>query len=280
MPLTDSLDPVRRKFSRSGSAAAWDAMYERDAGRLDEANFRRRRDLAVAEVLALATPASRVLDLGCGSGPVLAELRRRGIDAVGIDCAPDMLAYAAARLRRLGLDDGGLHQGDCRATGFPDASFDVVVCLGVISFVEDYGLILAEIGRLLKPGGTMILSFRNAFRPLASDPAVLVRRLLGMALRRRHPAAAFAIGRFLDHREVLARIDALGFRYVAFHGIGFGPFCIAGRPLFGERRSIALSDGLSRLFARLGIERPLRWLTDVSVWIHRKPTPSSEEQAP
>lgn len=271
---SNSTADVRHRFSNADAAGRWNALYAADTESLEDENFRLRRDSALARIVNLARPGSRMLDLGCGSGPVLAELRRRGIDAVGLDASPDMLENARRRLRSLGLDEAGLQLGDCRAAPYPAASFDVVACLGVISYVEDYEPVLDEIVRLLKPGGTALVSFRSCHNPVFSDPLALARRLVRGALtpllgHRRPPP--FEIGRFLDHREVCRKIERRGLRYVEFVGIGVGPFRLAGKKLFSERHSIRISRWLSRKFAVLGLHRPLRWLTDVSLWVYEKP---------
>lgn len=270
----DRMTEVRRRFSNEDSAGKWCRMYETETELLDEANYRQRRDIAVASVLARLGPGERVLDLGCGAGPVLVELRRRGIRASGLDYSEDMLANARRRLRAEGLDDGDLLAGDCRHAPWPDATFDVILCLGVISYVEHYEAIIAEADRLLKPGGTLLISFRNVFNPIFSDPVAtarhVARRLLSPLLGAVRPEP-FVIGRFMDHREVTRQIEARGFVCVDFFGIGFGPFRIAGRRLFNERQSIEISRRLSAAAVRFGIRRPLRWLTDVSLWVYRKP---------
>lgn len=270
----DLMATVRHRFSHANAAGKWNDLYATDTERLDEANYRSRRDITVAQVMRIATPNARILDLGCGTGPVIGELRRRGLDVVGLDYSEDMLKHARARLRALGLDESDLIQGDCRKTPYAGASFDVVVCLGVISYMEDYGPVLDEIYRLLKPGGTAFISFRNVFNPIFSDPVSLAKRGLRKLLSPLiGPCAAekFEIGRFLDHRVVTTKIAALGFRYVEHFGIGFGPFRFAGRALFSERRSIRISRWLAKMFAFFSIRRPLRWLTDVSLWVYRKP---------
>lgn len=270
---SDSMADVRHRFSDADAADKWHRMYASETDHLDEANFRERRDVTVDYVMRLVSPGDRVLDLGCGAGPVLTELRRRGVDVTGIDYSEDMLENARRRLRAERLGDGRLFQGDCRDTGLPAGSFDVIVCLGVIAYMEDYDPVLDEIRRLLKPGGVVLISFRNAFNPVFSDPATLFRRLLRtlatpfIGPRRDGP---FRIGRYLDFREVTQRLRRRDFEYMDFFGIGFGPFRIAGRPLFSERFSIRLSQLLGRCARALGLRHPLRWLTDVSLWVYRR----------
>lgn len=275
MPATiKGMADVRHRFSHADAAGKWNAMYADETERLDECNFRLRRDFTVAQVLSIVTPDSQVLDLGCGAGPVVSELRQRGVKVVGIDYSEDMLEHARARLRSQGLTDDWLFQGDCRNTAFQDESFDVIVCLGVISYIENYDPALAEIKRLLKPGGTVILSFRNVFNPVCSDPVALLRYVARSALQPvlgPRPAEPFEIGRFLDYRVVNRKMDGLGFKCLDFAGIGFGPFRIAGKRLLDERQSISLSRGLARCFEFLHMRRPLRWLTDVSLWVYQKP---------
>lgn len=293
----DSMHEVRERFSHAGAAGRWSALYSTETGRLEDLNFRVRRDTAVAEVLSLvahgresadaASPVHaanpRVLDLGCGTAPVLSELRRRGVDVLGMDYSADMLEHARARLRAMGLDAGGLVQGDCRATQYPGGHFDVVVCLGVISYLENYEPVIAEIDRLLKPGGTVLISFRNVFNPLFSDPVALARRALRtllVPLLGPRPAPPFEIGRFLDHRVVTQKIEALGYHRRAFFGIGFGPFRFAGRALFSEQQSIRLSNRLARAFAHQPLSSLQRWLADVSLWVYRKPADARAVDAP
>lgn len=269
-----SMADVQHRFSHADAAGKWDAMYSSETEQLDEANFRLRRNITVTQVLRMVNTESHVLDLGCGTAPVLSKLRRYGVKVSGLDYSADMLEHARSRLRSLGLDDTDLQQGDCRATPYPAASFDVIVCLGVISYIENYDAVLDEIDRLLKPGGRVLISFRNVFNPVFSDPVRLlkqsVKKLLGRSFNPRLDEP-FVIGRFLDFHSVNEKMEARRFDLVDFFGIGFGPFCFSGKKLFSESRSIRLSRWLTQVFDRLVIHRTRRWLTDVSLWVYQKP---------
>jgi SAM-dependent methyltransferase len=97
----------------------------------------------------------RVLDAGCGSGPLYAALRGRGAVVTGIDASAGMLALAE---RRLG-GDADLHQVDLRdRLPFDDGAFDVVVSSLVLHYLEDWNPTLAELRRVLRPGGRLIAS--------------------------------------------------------------------------------------------------------------------------
>ncbi|CAL9373958.1 2-methoxy-6-polyprenyl-1,4-benzoquinol methylase, mitochondrial [Streptomyces sp. enrichment culture] len=113
-------------------------------------------------MLALAGDVAgrRILDAGCGSGPLSAALRDRGAVVTGIDVSAGMLALAR---RRLG-DDVALHRVDLRdPLPFADGAFDDVVASLVLHYLEDWGPTLAELRRVLGPGGRLIASVDHPF---------------------------------------------------------------------------------------------------------------------
>ncbi|MGN9847318.1 class I SAM-dependent methyltransferase [Nonomuraea sp. H19] len=126
--------------------------------------------LARPAITALAGDVAgrRILDAGCGSGPLSAELRDRGAVVTGIDSSAGMLALAR---RRLG-DDAALHVVDVRdPLPFADGAFDDVVASLVLHYLEDWGPTLAEMRRVLRPGGRLIASVQHPFVDyLLQDP--------------------------------------------------------------------------------------------------------------
>ncbi|UNX55690.1 class I SAM-dependent methyltransferase [Georgenia sp. TF02-10] len=113
-------------------------------------------------VLALAGDVTghRILDAGCGSGPLMAALRDRGAVVTGIDRSTGMLALAR---RRLG-EDVDLHVVDLRdPLPFDDGAFDDVTASLVLHYLEDWGPPLAELRRVLRPGGRLIASVDHPF---------------------------------------------------------------------------------------------------------------------
>ena len=103
-------------------------------------------------MLALAGDVAgrRILDVGCGSGPLFAALRDRGAIMTGFDNSAGMLELAR---RRLG-DDADLQVADLgRPLPFPDNAFDDVVASLVLHYLEDWSAPLAELRRVLQPAG-------------------------------------------------------------------------------------------------------------------------------
>ena len=102
----------------------------------------------------------RILDAGCGSGPLFAALRDRGAIVTGIDNSAGMLRLAR---RRLG-DGADLQVADLGSTlPFPDDTFDDVTASLVLHYLQDWGPALAELRRVLKPGGRLIVSVDHPF---------------------------------------------------------------------------------------------------------------------
>ena len=113
-------------------------------------------------ILALAGDVTgrRILDAGCGSGPLFAALRDRGAIVTGFDASTGMLEQAR---RRLG--DGAALQVAALGSPlpFPDGAFDDVIASLVLHYLEDWGPALAELRRVLKPGGRLIVSVDHPF---------------------------------------------------------------------------------------------------------------------
>jgi phosphatidylethanolamine/phosphatidyl-N-methylethanolamine N-methyltransferase len=113
-------------------------------------------------------PGDRVLEVGVGTGlslPVYPE----GAEVVGIDISEPMLERARARLDALGRDDVVLQKMDARAMLYPDGHFDRLLAPYVISVVADPEVVLREMVRVCRPGGTVIVvnHFQSDFKPLA-----------------------------------------------------------------------------------------------------------------
>jgi ubiquinone/menaquinone biosynthesis C-methylase UbiE len=93
----------------------------------------------------------RVLDVGCGTGALLESLAARSREIHGVDVSPDALRFCARR----GLTCVAL--ADALAVPFPSGHFDVITAIGIIEHLDDEAAFLAEMRRLLRPGGVLIL---------------------------------------------------------------------------------------------------------------------------
>ena len=143
-PGVNDYDSFAEAYTASSENNLVNAYYERPA------------------MLALAGDVAgrRILDAGCGSGPLFAALRDRGAIVTGFDKSAGMVELAR---RRLGAD------ADLRVAElgsplpFPDGTFDDVTASLVLHYLEDWRPALAELRRVLKPGGRLIVSVNHPF---------------------------------------------------------------------------------------------------------------------
>jgi SAM-dependent methyltransferase len=99
-----------------------------------------------------------VLDVGCGTGEIIVRLAEKFPHAslIGVDLEEGHLARAAARCGAFGTRVR-FEQGDALALPFADSAFDLVVCRHLLQAVPDAGRVIAEIRRVLRPGGRLHL---------------------------------------------------------------------------------------------------------------------------
>ena len=111
-------------------------------------------------------PGDRVLDLGCGFGRHAFEAARRGARVVALDAGADELAQVRAMFLAMLVEgelDGershaGAVRGDARRLPFSDGAFDRVIAAEVLEHIEDDAHAMAELARVLRPGGTMAVT--------------------------------------------------------------------------------------------------------------------------
>ena len=117
----------------------------------------------IAFVLERVGKSDDVLDMGCGTGRLTLPMARQAGSVTGMDLTAGMMAEASRKAQADGLDVR-FQQGDMAAMPFPDDSFDVVVCMLALMHVppEDRGRVFAEVRRVLRPGGRLLIGVKNA----------------------------------------------------------------------------------------------------------------------
>jgi SAM-dependent methyltransferase len=158
--MTDASDR-----SRAFAAAAVAEQYER---RLEPVVFDPwARDLVAAAAVA---PGDRVLDVASGTGAVAraaASAATASGSVVAVDISPAMLARSAARLAGSGAAAIEFREAPADALPLPDEAFDAVLCQQGLQFFADADAALAEMRRVLAPGGRLAVSVWEPGRRLA-----------------------------------------------------------------------------------------------------------------
>src|SRR5439155_26744182 len=113
---------------------------------------------------------ANALDVGCGGGLLAEELARLGLRVTGVDPSVPSLEVARAHAAHAGLEIAYL-PGFGEALPLLDSSFDLAVCCDVLEHVDDVDRVVAEIGRVLRPGGLFVYDTIN--RTIASRLVVV-----------------------------------------------------------------------------------------------------------
>jgi ubiquinone/menaquinone biosynthesis C-methylase UbiE len=238
-------------------AVYWRDVYD-DPG-IDGAIYRLRQERVLEAFDAARVPEkSRVLEIGPGAGLVTVELARRGHRVTCIDPAAAMLENTSARAAAAGLGDRvSTTLADAQALPFADASFDAVVAVGVLPWLDDPRTALREIRRVLVPGAAVVLTSDNRARlsflldprlsPVMVEAAKRVDRALvrglGMSSRRR----AGTLPRRYRNGEVDGMLAEAGLEKQSGSSVGFGPFTLARRRVVPARLEVGLHARLQRM---------------------------------
>lgn len=167
---------------------------------------------ALIDGLELA-PNSRVLDAACGTGHTTVALAERGHAVSGLDLTPEMLGTAEklAKSRQVTID---WILGDVHHLSWPDNTFDAVTCRRAAHHFQDLGLFLAEVARVLKPGGRLGISDMTA-----PTPAI---------------AGLNQLERFRDDSHYAARTANEWARLVGDHGLDLLILTVQAEPMTPE----------------------------------------------
>jgi phosphatidylethanolamine/phosphatidyl-N-methylethanolamine N-methyltransferase len=137
-------DAVRSAYRR------WAPVYDHTFGRV--AAEGRKHSVEI-----INQGKGRVLEVGVGTGLSLPAYGRH-LEIVGIDLSPEMLEKARERVATEGLTNvTGLHEMDASDLKFPDAAFDTVVAMYVMTVVPDPEKVMRELSRVCRAGGEVII---------------------------------------------------------------------------------------------------------------------------
>jgi 2-polyprenyl-3-methyl-5-hydroxy-6-metoxy-1,4-benzoquinol methylase len=227
---------------------------------------RARRIVALLRDCAgVSLDGKRVLDVGCSAGLMTREIAAGARFTVGLEIAADALAYAAAHHSR--RDQLAFIRGSAERLPFPTAAFDVVICNHVYEHVADVHALLAEIERVLRPGGVCWFAAGHTFQ--------LVEPHHRLPLRAAMPRSwASAVMRLLGRGGSYDERFVPPWRLRSLLRV-IGTPRLASAAALRDPERYELATGLLRYgFTRRLIRRcavPVAWLAPTHLWIVEKP---------
>ncbi|MGD0729754.1 MAG: methyltransferase domain-containing protein [Terracidiphilus sp.] len=153
----------------------------------------------VLEWLA-AQPGERILDLGCGDGQLTQRIAAAGASVAGVDASPEMVA--AARLHGIAASEGSAEQ-----LPYPDAAFDAVFSNAALHWVRDQDAMMAEVRRVLKPGGRFVAEMGGH-----GNIAAIRVALMAVLARHGHADAEEGVNYYPTPEGYTRRLERHGFR--------------------------------------------------------------------
>jgi ubiquinone/menaquinone biosynthesis C-methylase UbiE len=153
-----------------------------------------------------------LFDAGCGTGSNMLLLSSQVRHIVGIDYSQGAVERCRERLRANDIENAGVIEGNITQLPFPDSSFDKVLCLSVLQYMDDgeVKLALTEFTRILKDGGVLILHVKNASSIYLST--LLIGKKMKLLLRKQTK-----LGYFRPYRWYMTTLRSLGFDIVDFN---------------------------------------------------------------
>jgi ubiquinone biosynthesis O-methyltransferase len=161
-------------------------------------------------------PEEVILDGGCGNARDLIQLAPHGCKCVGIDFSPNMVEEAKKELATRNIQRVELEVGDLTNLRFCDKTFDKVFASEVLEHVPDYRKAVSEMARVLKPGGTLVVTTPNRHSLYGFDRYIICQRIL--RLKHRHP-----YDEWNTFKELASALEDNGLEIVRSAGVCYVP---------------------------------------------------------
>lgn len=263
MPNPDHLVRVETQFDRFSKL--WRDLYS-EPQQMNDIVLHNRKDYCLDFLYRHVRPGSKVLDVGCGAGVVALEAVQKGYVIHGVDVAHKMIKLCNRLFFGNNIDPAkySFSAGAITDLALPENSFDGILALGFLEYQTDELKVLNCLNKLLRPGGTMVITGPIDIKitglfGLAKVYGVLKNRIKNWQYGSeawKHPAAGISINRYSTaaFKNILQRA---GFSVIDYKRHGYASFW----PLQSIERSkqfkieFFLHNNLTRLSKIVPIDR-------------------------
>jgi ubiquinone/menaquinone biosynthesis C-methylase UbiE len=246
----------------NSEAPYWDDVYSQHNVRSFRYRERFKSVLQMVDKCSLPL-GSHILDVGCGAGVYSVALARRGYFAEAVDGAPAMLERTCHHAAEAQVGERvRTTMGSVYHLPFQDEAFPMMLAIGVIPWLASPQKAIAELARVIKPGGYLVMTADNRRRldvlldplmsPAFSRARQIVKTAFGVSYWHWHAPPADRL-RTCEHsvRDVDELLAGAGLRRVHVQTLGFGPFTFFDHEFLPDRLGVKLHRVLQHL-ANLG----------------------------
>ena len=188
-------------------------LFEDPAWYLKGTGFNIRIRQETVRDLVSGSECGRILDVGCGNGAISIPLLRPDNHLTLVDVSSAMISIARSNIPAELTGNADLQNADLMVAELEPHSYDLIICMGVLAHVESPSATLARVASLLRPGGSLILEFTDAFHPIGLLN-VLYHKLRGF--RRR---SSYSLN-LLSHRDVFGMLEATNLKVASAYRYG------------------------------------------------------------
>jgi ubiquinone/menaquinone biosynthesis C-methylase UbiE len=215
-----------------------------------------RHVVALDYIDTLSLPKiTNALEIGCGAGLMAVALAKREFRVEAVDSVPAMIKLTRQHARQAGVDNRiNAMCGDAHELAFQDQTFDLIVTLGVTSWLPNLRKALAEIARVSKPGGYIVLSADNRYRlnhiidPLLTPAYEPIRKWMKRGLERAglYNPWKRAEQHYYSPKEFNAYLREVNLTNVRNSNIGFGLFTFFQKSILPDRIGLRIHQKLQQ----------------------------------
>jgi len=200
----------------------------------------------------------RILDIGCGGGVLAEEYAKLGCQVTGIDISEESLAIARAHAQAEDLSIE-YQSGSAMDLPFDRGSFEVVSCCDALEHIPEWKQVIAEVNRVLKPGGLFLFDTINR---TSESKVSFIFGLQDFSFTKLFPKDAHVWEMFITPEELTATLETNGMTMQGLRGgeIGAGPLATLREVRRHKRGKINVSELGKRLELKLSDDLSLNYL--------------------